>query len=135
MNRFMRVWFPGLSTTTTLALALLFPAAATSAPADTLRDLFIALNQCLLNAPAGMPGSEITIVFSLKRDGTLLGKPRISHAQLSGNLEVQRKFLAGALEAFGKCLPLRITVGLGGAIAGRPLSARIVSRPPETDTY
>jgi hypothetical protein len=39
-----------------------------------MRDLFMALNQCLLQAPPGVADSEITIVFSLKRDGSPLGK-------------------------------------------------------------
>jgi hypothetical protein len=98
-----------------------------------MRDLFMALNQCLLTAPPGVVGSEITIVFSLKRDGSLLGRPRISHAKLLADPGAQRNFAAGALAAFGKCLPLSITDGLGGAIAGQPLSVRIVSRPRETD--
>ena len=93
----------------------------------------MALNQCLLQAPPGVAGSEITIVFSLKRDGSLLGRPRISHAKLLGDPDAQRSFSAGDLAAFGKCLPLGVTDGLGGAIAGRPLSAGIVSRPRETD--
>ena len=125
--------FPRIAMVAALALAYLGPVGAQSAPANTMRDLFMALNQCLLQAPPGVGGSEITIVFSLKRDGSLLGRPRISHAKLLGDPDAQRNFAAGALAAFGKCLPLSITDGLGGAIAGRPLSARIVSRPRETD--
>ncbi len=124
--------FPKIAMVAALALAYLGPVGAQSAPANTMRDLFMALNQCLLQAPPGVVGSEITIVFSLKRDGSLLGRPRISHAKLLGDPDAQRNFAAGALAAFGKCLP-SITDGLGGAIAGRPLSARIVSRPRETD--
>jgi hypothetical protein len=124
--------YPRIAMAASLALVPLGPAKA--APADTLRDLFKALNECLLKAPAGIVGSEITIVFSLKRDGSLLGKPRISHARLLGDVDAQRSFAAGALAAFGRCLPLSVTNGLGSAIAGRPLSARVVSRAHETDT-
>lgn len=125
--------FPRIAMVAALALAYIGPVGAQSAPANTMRDLFMALNQCLLQAPPGVAGSEITIVFSLKRDGSLLGRPRISHAKLLGDPDAQRSFSAGDLAAFGKCLPLGVTDGLGGAIAGRPLSAGIVSRPRETD--
>jgi len=116
-----------------LAMTFLGSAAAQSEPANTLRDLFKALNECLLQAPPSVAGSEITVVFSLKRDGSLLGKPRISHSKLLGEPEAQRSFAAGALAAFSKCLPLSITSELGGAIAGRPMSIRIISRARETD--
>jgi hypothetical protein len=106
--------------------------AAQSAPANTLRDLSAALNACV-KAPGGPIGSELTIVFTLRRDGRLFGKPRISHARLVGEPEVQRRFVAGAVAALGKCLPVAITDGLGGAIAGRPMSIRLVSRPRQTD--
>jgi hypothetical protein len=124
---------PRVAIVAALALAYFDPAGAQSAPANTLHDLFMALNACVLKAPPGVAGSEITIVFSLKRDGSLLGKPRISHAKLLGDPDAQRSFAAGALAAFGQCLPVDVTVGLGGAIAGRPLSFRIVSRARETD--
>src|ERR1039458_3163637 len=76
----------------------------------------------------------MTIVFSLKRDGSLLGTPRISHAKLLGDEQAQRDFAKSILAAFGKCLPISITDGLGGALAGRPMSFRITSRPREIET-
>jgi hypothetical protein len=134
MQRIRRYTSPGVSAFKALALLLLGPAGAKSAPAATLRDLFKTLNECLLKAPSGIPGCEVTVVFSLKRDGSLLGRPRISHARLFGDPDAQRSFVAGALATIAKCLPINVTDGLGGAIAGRPLSVRIVSRMRETDT-
>jgi hypothetical protein len=116
-----------------LALALFGVPEAKSAPANTLRELFMALNQCLLQAPTDTAGSEMTVVFSLKRDGSLLGKPRISHTKLLGDRDAQSRFAAAVLAAFDKCLPLKISAGLGGAIAGRPLSIRVISQGHETD--
>jgi hypothetical protein len=60
---------------TALALACLGPVGAQPVPANTLRDLFMTLNKCLLEVPPGVAGSEITVVFSLKRDGSLLEDP------------------------------------------------------------
>jgi hypothetical protein len=112
--------------------ALIAPAAsAQPAPANTLRALFAELQQCLA-APGGPPGSELTIVFSLRRDGALLGKPRISFARLPGDAADERRFAAGVAAAFDRCLPVAITDALGGAIAGRPLSLRFVVRARQT---
>jgi hypothetical protein len=121
----------GILTPATLAFLLVASSVAKCAPANSLRELYVAVGACV-EAPAGPPGSEVTIVFSLKRDGALLGKPRISHAKLFGDANDQRQFIAGVLAAFGRCLPVSVTEGLGGAIAGRPMSFRVVSRPRET---
>jgi hypothetical protein len=117
-----------------VALPLLLLGSAQSAPANTLRELTAAIGECVKSARAGLPGSELTILFSLKRDGSLLGRPRISHAKLLGDSSTQRAFVGNVLAAFDKCLPLSITEGLGGAVAGRPMSFRVVSHPRETDT-
>ena len=108
-------------------------ATASDAPANTLRELFGKLNHCLMT-PKGNIGSELTIVFSLRRDGALLGKPKITFAKLPGDVSDQRKFAEGAETAFDKCLPVAISDGLGGAIAGQPLPMRFVIRACVTDT-
>jgi hypothetical protein len=64
----------------------------------------------------------------------LLGKPRITHSYLLGDIDEQKAFVADAIGALAMCLPVNITDGLGGAIAGRPLSLRIGRRPRERDT-
>jgi hypothetical protein len=122
-----------ISIAVALSLFFLGSSEAKSAPANTLREIYTALGECVKSARAGLPGSELTILFSLKRDG-LLGKPRISHAKLLGDSSAQMAFVANVLAAFDKCLPLSITEGLGGAVAGRPMSFRVVSHPRETDT-
>jgi hypothetical protein len=113
-----------------LGLLLAVSTEAKGAPANSLREFYTALAECM-KAPAGPPASEVTVVFSLKRDGSLLGKPRISHAKLFGDAKDQKEFVGGVLAAFGGCLPVNITEGLGGAIAGRPMSFRVTSRPRE----
>jgi hypothetical protein len=109
------------------------PASSSGAPANTLRELSEALDRCLV-IPNGVVGFEITIVFSLRRDGGLLGRPRISFSKLAGEVLEQRKFAKDIADAFDRCLPVSITDALGGAIAGRPMSIRFVVRPRETNT-
>ncbi len=68
-----------ISIAVALSLFFLGSSEAKSAP---VRELYTALGECVKSARTGLPGSELTILFSLKRDGSLLGKPRISHAKL-----------------------------------------------------
>jgi hypothetical protein len=135
VSSFNRSWHtrPGVLVA---ALALMLAPSeprASDAPANSLRELFGTLNRCL-QAPKGSVGSELTIVFSLRRDGSLLGKPRITFAKLPGDVSEQRVFADSIDAAFNKCLPVAITDGLGGAIAGRLLSIRFVIRGRETNT-
>jgi len=103
------------------------------APANTLADLWRELNACV-KTPAAGAGSEVTIVFTLRRDGSLLGQPRINHSHLLGDVDAQKAFVADAIGALARCLPADITDALGGAIAGRPIAIRIGRRARETDT-
>ena len=107
------------------------PVNAEDAPANTLRDLRRQIVACLA-PPAADAGSQITVLFSVRRDGSLLGKPRITHSDLLGGPEMQRAFLAETIQALTKCLPLRVTDELGAAIAGRLFSIRIGKGPRET---
>ncbi len=115
-----------------LAFLATSPIEAETAPANTLPDLWRELSACV-RAPSESVGSEVTILFTLKRDGSLLGKPRITHSHLLGDGDAQNAFVAGAVGALAKCLPVSITDGLGGAIAGHPLSIRIGRVPKQTD--
>lgn len=99
------------------------------APADTLEALGRALTACF-EPPAGSAGSEMTVLVSLRRDGTVLGKPRITYTHLVGPDEGRRSFVGAALRALKACTPVAVTPGLGGAIAGRPFSIRFVGGPP-----
>jgi len=116
-----------------LAIVAMNAAQALSEPADTLSGLWRSLSTCV-RVPNEDANSEITIVFALKRDGSLLGQPRITHSRLLGDADAQKAFVEDAVRALAKCLPVSITDGLGGAIAGRPLSIRIGKRPKETET-
>ncbi len=125
----MRRWAGALF----LAGLALVASPAHATPVDTLAGLWQTLGQCARIGAVPNPtlGSEVTVLFSLKRDGSLLGQPRITHSRLLGDQADQQAFMAAALTAVAKCLPIPITDGLGGAIAGRPLRLRLTSRKPE----
>lgn len=106
-------------------------AALPDAPADTLSALYPVLAACW-SAPRSIDGAngvEITARLSLRRDGSLIGPPRITYA--AGVIDRQRAALVRAtLDALRDCTPARISAGLGRAIAGRPVALRLVCRPP-----
>jgi hypothetical protein len=113
-----------------LALGLtLAGSVAHAQPANSLHDLWQALDACARRAKVApeVAGSEITVLFTLKRNGSLLGKPRITYSRLIGDVVDQQAFVAASLSAIAGCFPLPMTDGLGGAIAGRPIRFRLVS--------
>jgi hypothetical protein len=94
-----------------------------------LQDLSKRLQTCLAQEKTTdelANGSEITILFALRRNGTMMGRPRITHSDLRGDLDDQKRFVGAVIAALDQCLPLDITPGLGGAIAGRPVAVRII---------
>jgi hypothetical protein len=111
----------------TLSLAAIWTSAATALPADTLPDLLRTFALCSrVPAPSrDWTGAEITVRFSLRRDGQLIGPPRIAYSRLPLVPAEQKPFVAAALAALATCFPAELTPGLGGAIAGRMLTVRI----------
>ena len=105
-----------------------------SEPIDNLRELRPALTRCW-RAPAGTVGSELTVALALKRDGHLLGRPRITHAAVAGSAEAQKRFVGSVLASLSQCTPVRITDSLGQAIAGRRFMIRFQSKPRERQAY
>ena len=103
-------------------LAATVALAQEAAPADTLMDMRRQFGACLSERAIGPAGSRVTIVFMLKRDGSIFGKPRITYSHLEGDEEARRRFLDEAERAVNSCLPLKLTPALGGAIAGRMFS-------------
>jgi hypothetical protein len=95
---------------------------------NSLRELFSALQGCWRPPPIehAFAGMTVVVKFSLKRDGELLGEPRIivlTHRAPSETADAYR----GAVNAtLGHCLPLPLSPAFGGAVAGRPLIIRFV---------
>jgi hypothetical protein len=89
------------------------------APANTLVELQHQLASCMAGKSLGPTGSRLTIVLTMKRDGSIFGKPRITFSHLEGDKDARQQFVDDADRAVETCLPFRITPSLGGAIAGR----------------
>jgi hypothetical protein len=93
---------------------------------NSLNEMWSALYACW-QPPAGSNGMTITLRFSLRRDGTLIGKPVATYSNLSGDDFRKRVFVASVIEALDKVVPLPLTDSMGGAIAGRPLTLLFTS--------
>jgi hypothetical protein len=105
-------------------------AAQEAAPANTLMDMRRQFSACMSGTPIGPSGSAVTIVFMMKRDGSIFGKPRITFAHLEGDQEARRRFIDDAERAIDSCLPFKVTPALGGAIAGRMFSITLGREKP-----
>lgn len=113
----------------TLPLALILIAGGPPQQVATLRELGPALTACF-RAPEHSAGSQITVRFSLDRSGAVLGRPQVTYSKLVGTLEQKRAFVEAALDSLRRCTPVHLTPGLGGALAGRPLSVRFIGGGP-----
>ena len=95
---------------------------------NTLNDLFAAIRACWKppsyeNARAGM---QMTIRFSLNRDGRLIGPPMVTYSTPEVTPRTREIYRDALLQSLEACVPFALSSGLGGAIAGRPISCRVV---------
>lgn len=101
-------------------------------PIDTLQKLYPALAACW-EVPAGLSRferTEITARFALRRDGSVIGTPRVTFATQDPDTRARAVLTQATLEAIRRCTPVRVTPALGGAIAGRPIALRFVYQGP-----
>jgi hypothetical protein len=129
MMRFLRL----------LAVSLLAHAAVTGKPAhtenahgsiNTLDELFAALRKCWIPPPPARShdGMEITVRFSLTREGKVFGKASIRYESREASEDERLAYRIAVAQAIERCTPFPITEGLGNAIAGHPLNIKFVDR-------
>lgn len=99
-----------------------------AAPLNTIAEVFAALDACwvppaLDQARAGM---QITVLVSFKRDGEILGKPRITYETPNASDDERQSYRVAMAQALRRCTPLPFTDALGNALAGRPLTLRFI---------
>ncbi|TRC80886.1 hypothetical protein FJV83_06440 [Mesorhizobium sp. WSM4307] len=97
-----------------------------SEPVDTLKEMSEAIYACW-RPPAGTAGMSLTLQFSLRRNGTLIGRPRATYSDLGADPQLSRAFVASILKALDDALPLPFSDSMGGAIAGRMLAPRFTA--------
>jgi hypothetical protein len=95
---------------------------------DTIGDLFAALRSCWSPPPADSAhqGMQMTVRFSFKRSGEIIGTPRLTFATAGVTADTRATYLKAIDASLAGCAPLKFTGGLGGALAGRPIAIRSV---------
>jgi hypothetical protein len=95
---------------------------------DTIGDLFAALRSCWTPPPAdnAREGMQMSVRFSFKRSGEMIGAPRLTYATSGVPADTRDTYLKAINASLDACLPLKFTGGLGGALAGRPIAIRYV---------
>jgi hypothetical protein len=95
---------------------------------NTIRDLFEALRACWVPPPqdAARPGMQMSVRFAFKRDGEIIGAPRVTYATPGTPMDAREHYHDAISAALDRCTPMQFSAGLGGAIAGRPIALRVV---------
>ena len=95
---------------------------------DNIGDLFAALRSCWTppQTDSAKEGMQMTVRFSFKRSGDLIGPPRLTFATSGVPAEVRETYLKAINDSIDACVPLKFTGNLGGALAGRPIAIRYV---------
>ena len=95
---------------------------------DSIGDLFAALRSCWTppQPESAKQGMQMTVRFSFKRSGDLIGPPRLTFVTQGAPVDVRETYLKAINASIDACVPLKFTGGLGGAVAGRPIAIRYV---------
>jgi hypothetical protein len=94
---------------------------------DTLQAIGPAILRCW-RPPADAGAFDVTVRLSFRRDGAVLGQPRIVFTRFAAGPAEQRLILRAVIDTLAACTPLPFTDALGGAVAGRPFTLRFT--PP-----
>jgi hypothetical protein len=103
----------------------LSPSAA--APLNTVDEVGAAIRACW-SAPTGSKDSFVTLSFSFKRDGTLIGPPRVSGISVAGDADARKQFVDAAIAAVTQCVPLEFAPGLAAGMGGRVLTMQFTAQ-------
>jgi hypothetical protein len=76
-------------------------------------------------APSSMEDSFVTLSFSFRRDGTLIGRPRATGSNVQGDAEARKKFIDSAITALEDCTPLAFSPSLADGIGGQVFTMRL----------
>jgi hypothetical protein len=121
------LWFAAL------LLSSLATAQAEPGQVDNIKEAFARFRTCWKPPPASQanPDVEITAIVTFRRDGSILGHPKITYESENATDNDRLLYRVAVMEALQRCTPMPFTEGMGGAVAGRPFAIRFqVRRPP-----
>lgn len=108
--------------------------AGEAAPINTLDGLVARLTTCVRppRTARNAPGMEITVVLAFRRNGEILGRPRVTYETPGASDDDRLAWRTAIMDAVQRCTPLPLTDGLGAAVAGRPLRIKFDGRHLKT---
>ena len=97
-------------------------------PVNTLSDVMAALRACWVPPPLDQSraGMQIPVQMSFRRNGELFGHPRITFESVDASDDERLAYRIAVAKMLKRCSPLPFTDALGNAIAGRPLTMRLI---------
>jgi len=100
--------------------------AAVADPLTTMDEVGAAIMSCW-KPPVGAEKSTVTLSFSLKSDGSLVGPPQTTFINVSGDEDVRQHFVAVAMDAVDRCTPVELSPALAEGIGGQPFTMEFAS--------
>ncbi|MER9582144.1 hypothetical protein [Mesorhizobium sp. M0276] len=97
-----------------------------AAELNTMNDVGTAIQACW-TPPADAGTASVTLSFSFKRDGTLIGPPRPTAVKVEGDAKAKNSFVDAATTALQNCLPLTLSPKLAQGIAGKVFTLQFSS--------
>ncbi|MER9293064.1 hypothetical protein NKI71_22785 [Mesorhizobium sp. M0510] len=97
-----------------------------AAELNTMNDVGTAIQACW-TPPADAGTASVTLSFSFKRDGTLIGPPRPTAIKVEGDAKAKKSFVDAATTALQNCLPLTFSAKLAQEIAGNVFTLQFAS--------
>ena len=103
---------------------------ADPAQVDNIREVFAKFSTCWRPPPASQanPDIDITVIVSFKRDGTILGHPKITYESEQATDNDRLMYRIAVMEALQRCAPMPFTDAMAGAVAGRPFAIQFHNR-------
>jgi len=102
--------------------------AANGQTLDSVRQMYAALRACWVPPPKdqAMHGMEYTVRLAFKRDGEVVGPPRMTYASHDAPANVRDIYRNAVDAAFKRCTPLHFSEDMADAVVGQPLAIRFV---------
>ena len=107
-----------------VAVLTLASTRAGAEPLQTMDAVGAALQACW-NAPDTK--GAVTLTFSIKRDGSLIGPPKPMAIAVDGDDDARKAFVDAAIAAVQACTPLDLAPALAAGIAGSVYSMQFTS--------
>jgi hypothetical protein len=113
-----QLWVATVAATVAAPGTLSCVAAAERQTVETLRHIGPALFACW-RSPDEVGDFEVRVRLSFRKDGSVIGRPRIVFSRFAGGPAEQRRIVRAVVDALAKCTPVPFSPSLGSAVAGR----------------